>query len=73
MTRRALLRRVVAALALVAAAFGSALFWGEGNLEAGELWPNLLVAAIGLAVLHFRWRAQERRALTPRRIRDTFE
>jgi hypothetical protein len=33
---------------------------------------HLFAALAALVFLHFRWRRRERRALTPRRIRDTF-
>lgn len=72
MTSRPILRRALAALILLGFATGSVLFWNRGALNLLQFAINLAVAAGGLVWLHLRWRAQERRALTPGKARDIF-
>jgi hypothetical protein len=71
-TRRPILRRALAACVLIAAAIGSVLFWNDGRIDPTHMGANMIAAVIGFGYLHLRWRAQERRALTPRTIKDTF-
>lgn len=70
--RTPLVRRIAAAVLLLAAALAAALLRGEGGASGLELALNLAAALGAFVFLHYRWRARERRALTPRRIRDTF-
>ena len=70
--QRALGRRIFAALVLYAFAIGSALFWTGGAVDGVILGANLVAATIGLGFLHWRWRRQEIRALSPGKIRDVF-
>lgn len=67
------LRRILAALIL----FGAATIIPFVRYQGGHLWFELLVnviAALGaLAFLHFRWRRQERRAMTRGQMKDIFE
>lgn len=65
-------RRLVAALLLVVFAIGSVLLWNDGRVDWSDLAINLFAAACGLLVLHYRWRRQERRAMTPRKLKDIF-
>jgi uncharacterized membrane protein YqjE len=81
--RRPLLKRLLAALLLFGVAIGSALYWSEGELvlwywkegkrlTVSALPVNLIVAFLGCIWLHFRWRARERRALDPSKVKDIF-
>ncbi|MEM6266794.1 MAG: hypothetical protein AAF707_04660 [Pseudomonadota bacterium] len=72
MSVRPLVRRIFAAFVLLGFAIGSSLFWNNGVVEWLLLGSNLAAAAIGFVVLHFRWRAQERKMLTPTKARDIF-
>ena len=61
-------RRIYAAIILLAVAIGSSLFW------TGEVsWTNIIIAMFGVLLLHFRWRQQERKMLTPRDAGKVFE
>jgi len=68
-----MLRRILAALILL----GAATIIPFVRYQGGHLWIELLVnviAALGaLAFLHFRWRGQERRAMTRGQMKDIFE
>lgn len=72
MTRRPLLRRALAALILLVFATGSVLFWNGGEFDMVQFAINLAVATIGMVWLHLRWRARERRAMTPNKARNIF-
>lgn len=72
MISKALQRRLVAAILLLGFATGSVLFWNDGGFDLGQFAINLVVAVAGFAFLHHRWRAKERRALTPRKVEDIF-
>lgn len=61
-------RRVLAAIILLAVAIGSSFYW-TGAIS----WTNIIVAMVGLILLHFRWRRQERGRLTPRQAGEVFE
>ena len=65
-----LVRRIVAALLLLGTALAVSLLRGPDPVE---LVFNLLAALGAFVFLHYRWRRRETRALTPRRIKDTFE
>ncbi|MEM7779179.1 MAG: hypothetical protein AAF697_02170 [Pseudomonadota bacterium] len=69
---RTVRRRVLAALVLFGFAIGSSLFWNEWRVDWPSLSINLLAAGAGLLFLHNRWRIKEARAMTPRKIKDTF-
>lgn len=69
--RTPLARRIVAALLLVGAGLAAAI-GPDGAISWIEIIANLTAALAAFVFLHYRWRARERRALTPRRIRDTF-
>ncbi|MEM1197505.1 MAG: hypothetical protein AAGH57_15490 [Pseudomonadota bacterium] len=69
---RAVLRRALAAIALGGFAIGSVLFWNAGEFDPVQFAINAVVASVGFVWLHFRWRAQERRALTPGKVKDIF-
>ena len=69
---RFILRRLLAALVLVAFAIGSVLFWNRGEVDYAQLSINLAVAAIGMIWLHIRWREKERRELTPGKVKGIF-
>jgi len=69
---RAVKRRLVAGTLLLAVATGSVFFWNDGDFDSGQFAINLAVAVAGFAVLHQRWRAKEKRALTPRKVEDIF-
>lgn len=70
--KRVLVRRLFAAIVLYAFAIGSALFWNGGTVDWVILGANLVSATLGLGFLHWRWQQQERRALSPKKIRDVF-
>ncbi len=72
MTTRPLLRRALAALILLAFATGSVLFWNRGAFDTVQFAINLAVASAGMIWLHLRWRAKERRALTPSKAKEIF-
>lgn len=72
MINRPILRRALAALILLGFASGSVLFWNRGAFDIVQFAINLTVATLGLVWLHIRWRAQERRALTPSKAKDIF-
>ena len=72
MTNRPILRRALAALILLAFAVGSVLFWNRGGFDTVQFAINLVVASVGFIWLHTRWKAKERRALTPRKVKDIF-
>ena len=65
-------RRLVAALLLLGFATGSVFFWNGGNFDLTQFAINLTVAIIGFVLLHFRWREQERRELSPKKVKDIF-
>lgn len=66
-------RRVLAAVLLYSFAIGSAYFWNDWELDWLIMGTNLAAATIGLVVLHLRWRSREKQAMTPKKIRDTFQ
>lgn len=72
MMSRALLRRLFAALILVGFAVGSVLFWNNGRFDALQFGFNSIVAVVGFIWLHIRWRAKERAAMTPSKVKDIF-
>ncbi len=72
MTARSIWRRVLAAIVLIGFAAGSVVFWNEGGFDWGQFTVNLVIACAGLFWLHYRWKTQERRALTPRKVKDIF-
>lgn len=65
-------RRLLAAILLFGFAVGSAFFWRSGELDWVALGINLIAASAGLLLLHLRWRGQEQRAMTPKKVRDIF-
>ncbi len=67
-----ILRRVLAAMILFAFAIGSSLYWADWTLDPRTLAVNCIVAVLGLVLLHFRWRAGERKIVTPKQGKDTF-
>ena len=69
---RFILRRVLAAIILLAFAIGSVLFWNRGQFDYVQLSINLLVTALGMVWLHLRWREKERRELTPGKVKGIF-
>lgn len=69
---RVLKRRLLAITLLLAFAVGSAFFWNDGQPSALDLGVNLGAAGFGFLFLHWRWRLQERRAMTPQKVRDIF-
>lgn len=70
--RTPLARRIIAALLLIGAAIAVTSLRAEGEVRRIDLALNLLAGIAAFIFLHFRWRRRERRALTPRTIRDTF-
>ncbi|MEL6708708.1 MAG: hypothetical protein AAFP79_10525 [Pseudomonadota bacterium] len=72
MTNRPILRRIAAAFILLAFALGSVLFWNRGGFNTVQFAINLVVASVGFIWLHTRWKAKERRALTPSKVKDIF-
>lgn len=66
------MRRVVAAVLLVGAAVCMALVRASNDHLWIELGINLFFAWAAFGFLHFRWRARERREITPDRARDIF-
>lgn len=65
-------RRLLAALLLYAFAIGSAFFWNDWQLDWIDMGSNLALATAGLILLHLRWRAREKKAMTPKQVRDIF-
>lgn len=65
-------RRLFAALILGGFAIGSVLFWNGGGFDLTQFVVNTIVALVGFGWLHWRWRQQERRALTPKKVKDIF-
>ncbi|MDJ0977978.1 MAG: hypothetical protein QNI87_05530 [Erythrobacter sp.] len=75
MLRKPLTRRLFAAVLLYGFAIGAVFFWrSEGPIsEQGSMMAiNLMFATLGLVILHFRWRRQEARVLTPKKAEDIF-
>lgn len=70
---KVLRRRVLAAVLLYVFAVGSALFWNDWEFNSLAMAINLIAATSGLLILHLRWRAREKEAMTPKKIRDTFQ
>lgn len=70
--RTPLVRRIIAALVLLGTAVAVSVLRGGDTPDRLDLALNLAAALGAFVFLHYRWRARERRALTPRRIRDTF-
>ena len=71
-TSRPILRRVIAAIILLAFAVGSVMFWNRGAVDPIQLGINLGLATLGMVWLHLRWRKRERRELTPSKVKDIF-
>jgi len=67
-----LVRRLFAAVALIVAALGSVLLWNDGRVDWLDLAINMAAASLGFLMLHYRWRSQERRAMTPGKMKDIF-
>ena len=65
-------RRVFAFVILIVFAIGSSLFWNDGEIKWLSMSVNLIAACAGMIFLHYRWRAQERRALSPGKLKDIF-
>lgn len=65
-------RRIFAALALAIFAIGSALYWNDWQIEPFSLGLNIAVASVGFLILHYRWKRQEARAMTPTKAKDVF-
>ena len=65
-------RRIFAVVVLFGFAIGSALFWSDGEVVPSVLGVNIAAAALGSVWLHYRWKKQEARALTPRKAEDIF-
>lgn len=70
--RSPLIRRIVAGIILIAASVSFAFARNQGQQFWFELGANLIAAMAALVFLHYRWRAKERRAMTPDKIRDVF-
>lgn len=66
------MRRIIAAVLLVGTAIVTALLRNDGTQRWFDLGVNIIVAIIALAFLHFRWRARERKRLSPEKARDIF-
>lgn len=67
-----LMRRIIAAMLLVGTTIVTALLRSGGTQRWVDLSVNIVVAVIALAFLHFRWRARERKMLSPDKARDIF-
>lgn len=65
-------RRLFAAAILYGFAVGSALFWNDGRPDWTYFTANFIAATAGLFYLHSRWRAKERKAMTPQEVKDIF-
>ena len=68
-------RRVFAAILICLIAIGSPFFWlvVQGTpVDGFSLATNLAIGAVGFVALHLRWRARERRTLTPAQAKETF-
>lgn len=68
-------RRIIAGALILMVAVGSPFFWqlAQGTpVDTYSIIQNCAVGAIALAALHFRWRINERRQLTPKQTKDTF-
>lgn len=65
-------RRLFAFVALYGAAIGSALYRNDGAFEWMTFSANLIAATIGFVWLHFRWKEQEARIMTPKNFKDIF-
>ena len=70
--RTLLARRPVAELMPTGTAIAVTMLRADGEPRGIDLAFHLIAAPVALAFLHFRWRTGERRALTPRRIKDTY-
>lgn len=71
MTKRAIKRRIVAAILIYGFAIGAVFFWRNGAFDPAMLAINLAAATLGLAVLHFKWRRAEPR-ITASKAKDIF-
>jgi len=70
--RTPVMRRIIATVLLMGTAIATALLRSDGGQRWFDLSVNIIVAFIALALLHFRWRARERKKLTPEKARDIF-
>jgi|GEM_PF-1189248 len=67
-----LIRRIFAALILLATATGVSLFRNDGAVLAIDLGSSIVIALVAFGLLHLRWRKQEARGLARQKIKDTF-
>ncbi len=65
-------RRIFAAIALIAFAIGSSLFWNDGAVKWVSIGINLGAALLGFILLHFKWRAREKREVSPKKAQEIF-
>ena len=68
-------RRIIAGALILMVAVGSPFFWQLTHgtpVDTYSIIQNCAVGAIALTALHFRWRINERRQLTPTQAKDTF-
>lgn len=65
-------RRIFAAIALIGFAIGSAFYRSGGETEWFSIASHLAGALLGFVFLHYRWRAREKRLLTPDKAKDIF-
>jgi len=66
------MRRIIAALLLIGTAIVTAFLRGAGTQRWTDFAMNIAVAIIALVVLHFRWRAGEKKRISPAKARDIF-
>ncbi|MBI1401909.1 MAG: hypothetical protein GC147_01675 [Porphyrobacter sp.] len=65
-------RRIIAAALLLGGALVTSVLRGPSDPVWVEPAFNLFAACVAFAFLHFRWRAREKREITPDRARDIF-
>ena len=70
--RSAITRRVLATVILLGGAVGGSYWREDWSWDWFDLGTHLVLALGALIYLHYRWRAQERRAITPEKVKDVF-
>jgi hypothetical protein len=66
------MRRIVAGLILLGCAVIVTFMHRTGNPVGVDLAINCVAASLALGLLHLRWRARERREITPAKAEDIF-
>jgi len=66
------MRRILAGLILLGGAVGSAYLRADGAQFWIELAGGLFIAAAALVFLHYRWKSNEKRLPSAKKVKDIF-